>query len=85
VKAARDEAAEDRLLRRLDVEVKGLRVEAEGEVDDLALAERDTSSVNRLTWDEVLEVELGNVQGAPPRDGVSKQAVGRLRWPPAAS
>src|SRR6185436_1626568 len=79
VKPAGDEATEDRLLRRFDVQVERLRIEAEGEVDDLALGERDPGGVEFLTGCEVLEIELGDLhaqelRGEARHDLLAEQA-----------
>ena len=59
VPAARDQAAEDGLLRGLGVDVERLRVELPREVDDLVLGDGAAAELEHLAGLEVLEVRSG--------------------------
>src|SRR5579883_13489 len=85
LKAAGDESSIVALARRLDVDVKGLRVIGERKADDHALGERDAARRKSFADGEIVEIAIGHcvqpmaatiaapssfVVALPPRSGV---------------
>ena len=69
--AAGDQSAEDGLLRRLRIRVKGLRVEALCESNCLGFLDRDVTELVNLSGDVVLEVAMYQLSG----EGLSAHEV----------
>src|SRR6185437_1862492 len=65
VEAAGDKAPIIALARRLDIDVEGLRIVSQPEIDDHALGERDAARREFLADGEVVEIALGH--GALPQ------------------
>ena len=65
VPAAGDDAAVDGLRRRLRIDVKRLRIELRGEVDDLGLGDMAFAQFDHLAREKILEV-VGATHACPP-------------------